>query len=84
MPGVYGYRISKGELYFRGNHFKVVRSKHMLWKKFEMLNYEVLMPPDEVFETFVEIADNLTMSCRKMSFLINTCTILISDFMSFK
>ena len=49
-----------------------------------MLNYEVLIPPDEVFETFVEIADDLTMSCRKMSFLINTCTILISDFMSFK
>ena len=78
MPGMYGYRISKGELYFRGNHLKVVRSKHMLWKKFEMLNYEVLIPPDEVFETFVNL------SCRKMSFLINTCIILISDFMSFK
>ena len=36
----------------------------MLWKKFEILNYEVLIPPDEVFETFVEVADDLTMSCR--------------------
>ena len=35
----------------------------MLWKKFEILNYEVLIPPDEVFETFVEVADDLTMSC---------------------
>ena len=81
---MYRYRISKGELYFRGNHLKVVRSKNMLWKKFKMLNYEVLIPPDELFERFVEIADDLTMSCRKMSFLINTCTILISDFMSIK
>ena len=35
----------------------------MLWKKFEILNYEVLIPPDEVFETFVELADASTMSC---------------------
>ena len=35
----------------------------MLWKKFEILTYEVLIPPDEVFETFVEVADELTMNC---------------------
>ena len=35
----------------------------MLWKKFEILNYEVLIPPDEVFETFVEVADASAMSC---------------------
>ena len=45
-----GRRISKGELYLRGNYLKVVRSKNMLLKKFELLNYEVLIPPDEVFE----------------------------------
>ena len=36
----------------------------MLSKKFEILTYEVLIPPDEVFEIFVEVADDLTMSCR--------------------
>ena len=36
----------------------------MLLKKFEILNYEVLIPPDEVFETFVEVADDPTMSFR--------------------
>ena len=36
----------------------------MLWKKSEILNYEILITPDEVFETFVEVADDLTMSCR--------------------
>ena len=46
----------------RGNYLKVVRSKNMLWKKLEILNYEVLIPPDEVFETFVEVADDLSMS----------------------
>ena len=38
MPGMYGRRISKGELYLRGNYLKVLRSKNMLWKKFEILN----------------------------------------------
>ena len=38
MSGMYGHRISKGELHFRGSYLKVVRSKNMLWKKFEILN----------------------------------------------
>ena len=29
------------ELYLRGNYLKVVRSKNVLLKKFEILNYEV-------------------------------------------
>ena len=64
MSGIHGHRISKGELYLRGNYLKVVRSKNVRWKKFEILNYEVLILPDEVFETFVEVTDDLTMSCR--------------------
>ena len=64
MSGMYGQGISKGGLFFRGNYLKVVRPKNMPWKKFEILNYEVLIPPEELFETFVEIADHLTMSCR--------------------
>ena len=69
---MYVHRISKGELYLRENFLKVVKSKNMLWKKFEILNYQVLIPPDEVFEVFVEVADDLTMSCR--SYLtLNEC-----------
>ena len=64
MYYTYGDRILKGELYLRGNYLKVVRSKNMLLKKFKILNYEVLIPPDEVFEIFVEVADDLTMRCR--------------------
>ena len=64
MSDMYGHRISKGEFYLRSNYLKVlVKSKNMLLKKFEILNFEVLIPPDEVFETFVEVADDLTMSC---------------------
>ena len=36
----------------------------MLSKKFEILTYEVLIPPDEVFEIFVGVADDLTIVCR--------------------
>ena len=61
MFDLYGHRNSKGQLHLRENYLKGVRSKNMLWKKFEILNYKVLIPPDE---TFVEVADDLTMSCR--------------------
>ena len=46
MSDMYGHRISNGKLYLRGNYLKLVRSKNMLRKKFEILNYEVLIPPD--------------------------------------
>ena len=62
MSDMYGHIISKGELHLRENCLKVLRSKNILLKKFQILNYKVLIPPDEVFETFVEVADNLTMS----------------------
>ena len=64
MSYMYRHRISKGGLNLRGDYLKVVRSKNMLWKMFEILNYEVLIPTDDVFETFVKVADDLTMSCR--------------------
>ena len=64
MSGMYLNRTLKGELYLRGKYLKVVRSKNMLWKKLEILNFEVLIPPDEVSETFVEAAVDLTVSCR--------------------
>ena len=47
MSDMYGQRISKAELYLRGNYLKVVRSKNVFWEKFEVLNCEVLIPPDE-------------------------------------
>ena len=72
ISDMYGHRISKGELYLRENFLKVVKSKNMLWKKFEILNYQVLIPPDEVFEVFVEVADDLTMSCRSC-LTLNEC-----------
>ena len=50
MSDMYGHRISKDELYLRGNYLKVVRLKNMLLKKIEILNYEVLIPPEEVLK----------------------------------
>ena len=64
MSDLYKHRISKRDLYLRGNYHNVVRSKNIYLKKFEILKYEVLPPLDEVFETFVEVADDLNMSCR--------------------
>ena len=59
MSDMYGQRISKGELYLRGSCLKKVRSKKYALEN-EILNQEVLIPPDEVFESFVEVANDLT------------------------
>ena len=63
MSDIYRHRISKDKLYLCENNLKVVRSKNMLLKKFEILISKVMMAPDEAFETFVEVADDLTTSC---------------------
>ena len=91
MPRMYRHRISKGELYLRGNYLKIVRSKYVLEKVWNIklqssdtarwslknicwgsrwLNYEL------------SLILSIERTC-KMNFLINTCTIRISDFMSF-
>ena len=77
MFDLYGHRNSKGQLHLRGNYLKGVRSKNMLWKKFEILNYKV-----KWFNCELLLILSIERKC-KMSFLINSCTIRISDFMSF-
>ena len=83
MSCMYGNIISKGELYFCGNYHKVVRSKNTLWKKFENIK---LRSSDTVRWSVWHIcwgSRSFNYELCKMSFLINTCTILILHFMSF-
>ena len=37
-------------------------SKNINIKKFSILNYDVYLTPDEIFEPFVEISNDLTMN----------------------
>ena len=45
--------------------------KNISAKQFQIIGFDVNIPPDDVFETFVEEADDLTMT--------TTCYLALSD-----
>ena len=62
MSDNYGYNIMKGELHFRGNYVQLVRSKKISNKQFTIIEKDVIISPEEVFETFIDVQDDLTMA----------------------
>lgn len=62
LPDIYKYNIATVELFLLGNHLKMVRSKNISTKQFQITGFDVIIPPDQVFETFVEVANVLTIT----------------------
>ena len=52
----------EGELYFRGNCLQLVRSKNISGKQFKIIEIDVIISPEEVFETFIDVQEDLTMA----------------------
>ena len=52
----------EGELYFRGNYLLLVRSKKLSNKQFKITEKDVIISPVEVFETFIDVKEDLTMA----------------------
>ena len=57
----YGHVIPPGELYLEGRYLHKSRSRHPNKKKFKVLDHNVYISPGEIFETFAEFDDDLTM-----------------------
>ena len=57
----YGHVILPGELYLEGKYLKKSCLHHPNKKKFNVLDHTVFISPGEIFETFVEFDDDLTM-----------------------
>ena len=57
----YGHTISIGEFFLHGKYLKMGRSKSTRHHKFSILPGEALCTPEEVFEVFVDISDDLTL-----------------------
>ena len=49
------------ELYFRGNYLQLVWSKKISNKQFKIIEKDVTISPEEVFETFTDVQEDLTM-----------------------
>ena len=50
MSDSYGHKILAGEFYFCGNYLRLVRSRNISLQQFELINFDVLILPEEVFE----------------------------------
>ena len=57
----YGHVVFPGELYLKGKYLVKTRSKNIKKKQFKILEDPVLISPDELFEHFLDISDDLTM-----------------------
>ena len=49
------------ELYFRGNYLQLVRSKTISNKQFKIIEKALIVSPEEVFEIFIDVQEDLTM-----------------------
>ena len=67
----YGHVILPGKLYLEGRYLHKSRSRHPNKKKFKVLDHTVYISPGEIFETFVEFDDDLTMGNESYSKYLN-------------
>ena len=65
-----------GELYFRGNYLKPTRSRNLSHKKFQILRASILFPPDEIYDTYLEIDGDLQLNVNIYSALVAKAHIL--------
>ena len=58
MYDPYNHFIGKGEWYFKGRYLKQTRSRKLNFKQFEVLHTDIIISPDEIFDTYVDINDD--------------------------
>ena len=66
----YGHFVVKDERYFQSYYLKLCRSKDIKVKKFTILPAKIAVTPDEVYDTDVDINDDLEIDCSIYSMLI--------------
>ena len=71
MKDVYDHAIHTDELYFQGNFLKLTMSRALNYKKFHLLATNVLIPPDEIDDTYGDIDFELQLSINIYNALIS-------------
>ena len=70
MTDTYGHTLNSGEKYFWGKYLQKVRSRKSNKKQFQLINRDVFVAPDEVFEAFIGFDDELAMDNNEHLLLI--------------
>ena len=68
----YGNATLEGHYYFKGFYFRTTRSKTLFKLQYTVMKEPVYIMTDEVFETFIEVDENLQISKEVYSNL-TTC-----------
>ena len=66
----YSHFIGNGERFLKGFYLKLSRSKHLSKKKFQLLPKLIVFAPDEVFDTYVAIPEDLHLDAQHFKLLI--------------
>ena len=70
MTDTYRHTVSSGEKYFRGKYLQKVQSRKSNKKQFQLMNSDVFVTPDEVFEAFIGFDDQLAIDNNEYLHLI--------------
>ena len=70
MKDCYDHIMSVGDMFFRRNYLKLTRSLNPNFKQFQIIQREVLLSPDEVNDTYLDINDDLQMNVNIYNGLI--------------
>ena len=66
----WSHAVRPGLRYFKRNYLKPVRSRNKSSKKFDILPMSLIITPDEVYDTYVEIDKNILLDVTTYSSLI--------------
>ena len=66
----YGHFVGTSEKFLKGYYLKQCRSKQISKKKFQILSTPIVFAPDEVFDTYVDITDDLYLDVQSFKLLI--------------
>ena len=70
LTDTWGHVVLSGLQYFKRNYLKPVRSRNISFKKFDILPMSVIITPDEVYDTYVEIDKNMLLDVKIYNSLI--------------
>ena len=70
LTDTWGHVVLPGLRYFKGKYLKPVRSRNISFKKFDILPMSVIITPDEVYDTYVEIDQNMLSDVKIYNSLI--------------
>ena len=70
MSAPYGHFAQKGERYFQGLYLKLVRSRNAKVKRFSTPSTKIILTPDEIYDSYVDLNEHLGLDTSVYNLLI--------------